>query len=644
MSAIAGIFSLDRQPLNPEQIDKIMQALHKYPANKSQIWVKDCVFLGCHAQWITPESINEPLPFFDYERQAVITADAIIDNRNELFESLQIPREERSSIPDSQLILKAFYKWGEDCPKYLIGDFAFMIWDEKEKRLFGARDFSGSRTLYFHRSQRSFAFCTVMHPLFTLPHIEKKLNEQWLAEFLAISSVIEAVDTSITPYKEIEQLPPSHCISVRDGILKMTRFSTIHPEEPLKLKSNGEYEEAFRDVFQRAIDSRIRTYRSVGSHLSGGLDSGTVVSFAANSLKRQEKQLHTFSYVPPSEFKDFTPKYLLANEKNYIESTVNYIGGIRDHYVDYKDKNFLTEVDEILDIMETPYKFFENSIWIKGIFESASKEDIGILLNGGRGNLTISWGPALEYYAQLLKRGKWITLSRELDQYSNNLNVKRSKAFPYVMRLAFPTLKNFSSMPKYQSKRLINPDFANKTEVYTKLEQHGIFEMKSKLPNLFNERKRHFSELFHWTATNTIGTKLSLRYGLWKRDPTNDLRVIRFCLSVPDSQCVQAGLDRALIRRSTKGLLPDDVRLNQKFRGVQGVDWVYRLEPSWNQFIDEVNKLSVDNNIFEFLNKEVLLEAISKVKQGPRAEAALDPDYRIVMRSLIVNKFMKNLN
>ena len=121
-----------------------MRALEKFPADDIRVWHNENVFLGCHAQWITPESIGEPLPFYDSERQCTITADAIIDNREELFERLQVERSKRKTMPDSQLILLAYYKWGEDSPKYLVGDFAFMIWDERKKKLFGARDFSGS--------------------------------------------------------------------------------------------------------------------------------------------------------------------------------------------------------------------------------------------------------------------------------------------------------------------------------------------------------------------------------------------------------------------------------------------------------------------------------------------------------------------
>src|SRR5690625_672662 len=94
MSAIAGIYSVN-EPVPGNHGLQMMQALKKFPADDVQIWTKENIFLGCHAQWITPESIGEQLPFYDYDRQLAITADAIIDNREELFDKLGIHPEER---------------------------------------------------------------------------------------------------------------------------------------------------------------------------------------------------------------------------------------------------------------------------------------------------------------------------------------------------------------------------------------------------------------------------------------------------------------------------------------------------------------------------------------------------------------------
>ena len=78
--------------------------------------------------------------------------------------------------------------------------------------MFGARDLSGYRTLYYYRDHQRFAFCTTIEPLLTLPYIEKRLNEEWLAEYLAISGMIDTVDARITPYLNIDQVPPFHTI------------------------------------------------------------------------------------------------------------------------------------------------------------------------------------------------------------------------------------------------------------------------------------------------------------------------------------------------------------------------------------------------------------------------------------------------
>ena len=73
-------------------------------------------------------------------------------------------------------------------------------------------------------------------------------------------------------------------------------------------------------MFQKAVNARLRTHRKVGAQLSGGLDSGAVVSFAAKDLQKENKRLHTFSYIPPDDFKDFTPKNRMADERPYIKS------------------------------------------------------------------------------------------------------------------------------------------------------------------------------------------------------------------------------------------------------------------------------------------------------------------------------------
>ncbi|WP_409290509.1 asparagine synthase-related protein [Peribacillus sp. SCS-37] len=643
MSAITGMLHSGQNPIRTEDAAVLMEGLSRFPANDVKTWQDGRIFLGCLSQWVTPESVGEVLPFYHADKQLAITADAIIDNRDELFNRLGVNKSQRHEMPDSQLILLAYEKWGEECPKYLIGDFAFVIWDGKQQKLFGARDFSGSRTLYFIDTKESFAFCSVIMPLLELPHVPKELNDSWLAEYLAAGGMLDAVDSSLTPYRGIRQLAPSCSFSLKEGRLSTRAYEYITQKQKLKLKSDQEYIEAFQEVFQEAVGCRLRTYRNVGAQLSGGLDSGSVAGFAVKQLMKENKRLHTFSYTPPDDFVDYTPKRLIPNETKLIKMTAAYIGHIDDQYYSFKDRDSYTEIDSFLDIMEMPYKFFENSFWLKGMFEAAREKDAGVLLCGDRGNYSISWGYALDYYSILLKRLRWMKLVNELKQYSIRTGGARFSNMSVVARIGFPLIdKLFPDGSRYQFPPLINPAFAGRMGVYEKLREHGLnTQGEYASSSIYENRQRHFRDHFTWNAGSTLFSKLSLRHALVKRDPTNDIRVIRFCMSLPEDQYVKEGMDRALIRRAAEGYLPDDIRLNQRFRGVQGVDWVHRMKSQWTAFVEEAGQLIESKLVLEYMNSRVIREALEAVKSGFDPKQAVNPHYKILMRSIIVNRFLK---
>lgn len=642
MSAIAVVYEVDQTAHVLDQGNRLMQQLSRFPCNTAQAWNKNNVFVGCHNQWITPESVGECNPYYDSERRLVISADAIIDNRIELFEALNVELGRRVQITDAELILLSYAKWGVESPKHLIGDFAFMIWDEREQRVFAARDFSGCRTLYYHWNGNRLAMCTTMKPLLELPDVHKRLNEQWMAQFLAISTVIDVVDVTQNVYKDILQLPPSHCMTLVNGQIKVMRYFKLTANKKLRFKTDEQYVEAFRDVFQQSVNARLRTYKQIGSQLSGGLDSGAVVSFAVKALRPINKEIHTFSYVPPSDFDDYTSRQTIANESPYINSTVQYVGGFQANYLDFKDRNSFSDIDPFLETLEMPYKFFENSFWIRGIFEQAAAKDIGILLTGARGNLSISWGDAFENYSRLLKRFRWIHLHNEVKAFSRNMGTGRGRVLSVLSKMAFPALSRLHINQEPSIGPIINSDFATKTKVFDQLREHGMDQTGWLVEqNIYKIRREHFENPLYWNATNTVTSKFSLPNALWSRDPSNDSRVIQFCLSVPEDQYVHKGLDRALIRRATENYLPDDVRLNQRVRGVQGLDWLHRIRPDWHLFIEEAESMSKDDRMMSLVDGNLVKGALLRFKKKVDSNLAEDEGLRALMRSVIVYRFLK---
>ncbi|TMW70536.1 asparagine synthase-related protein [Alteribacter natronophilus] len=640
MSAIYGMFHLDRQPGPPEYIEKMAGSFPSIPVDNVQVWKNENVFLGCHQQWITSESVQEQNPYYDSERQLAVAADAILDNREVLFSLLNVPKHRRKTITDTELILLSYAKWNDRCPDYLLGDFAFVIWDEKEQKLIGARDPSGYRTLYYMFKNGIFAFATTAWAILSLPIIKKELNEEWLAENLTLVNMNDTLDAKATPYKGIEQIQPFHTISLKDGNLFSDKYGSFEPKKQLKLKTNDEYIEAFQDVFEKSVRSKMRTRGKVGSQLSGGLDSGSVVGFAS---KLSKEPLTTLSYVPVSDYHLETPGYLVPNEKANIKKIVTFAGNIEDHYFDFKGKSSYSEIDDFLNVMEMPYKFHENSYWIKGMFEEAEKLDLKVLLNGDKGNFTISWGAAHFYYSTLLKKFKWIRLAKELDAYSKNAGGSRYTTVPYLVKTGFPSL--FNKGTKENPLTIVKRQFSRQFKMDEKCRSFG-FEadgwFQSRDPRKL--RSALFTRLHPWNTGNALSTKLSLRHGVWKRDPTNDRRVVEFCLSLPHEQYVQGGMGRALVRRATKGILPDAIRLDQTTRGQQSADWLHRIEADMPAIRREVQSL-IDSPFADYFHTETLKEVITGgTAQRATAMRIHAPECRILLRALIVYRFLRTFD
>ncbi len=295
MSAICGVY-YKNAPGDLNEAEAMFKELGQHKFDVSRSWQDEKLFLGCHLNHIVPESVNEILPYCDPDSSLVITADAIIDNREELFELLEIPLQEQNE-GDSSLILAAYKKWGTKCPEKLVGDFAFAIWDSEKKELFCARDHVGKRTFYYYYSSSLLAFCTLMKPLFNLSVIKKQLNDVYVADFLALPAVTGEVDPSITIYKEIYPLPPAHAMLINADGKKQWQYWRIEQNNPIRYNSDEEYEEAFRKVYTEAVRCRLRSIKPVGVYLSGGLDSSSVAAIAAKLNNKGEK-IYGFTQVP----------------------------------------------------------------------------------------------------------------------------------------------------------------------------------------------------------------------------------------------------------------------------------------------------------------------------------------------------------
>ena len=178
MSAIFGIINFDGRPVEETDLELMADTLVHRGPDTSDIWIKGAIGLGSRIFHSTLESFSEVLPYSDSETGLVIVADARIDNRSELGGSLGLIKQVKSGIPDSLLILNAYKKWADDCVDYLIGDFAFAIWDDHRKRLFCARDHMGIRPFIHYVSQDEFVFASEDKAVRKAPRVPTNINEE----------------------------------------------------------------------------------------------------------------------------------------------------------------------------------------------------------------------------------------------------------------------------------------------------------------------------------------------------------------------------------------------------------------------------------------------------------------------------------
>lgn len=185
MSGIAGIYYPDGRPVDRTDLERMGAAIaHRGPDGEG-VWSNGPVALGHRMLWTTPESLQERLPRLSATGDFVLTADARIDNRDDLVAALDLSDRPTSEVTDSQLILAAYEKWGTSCSEKLLGDFAFAVWDSRRQQLFCSRDPMGIKPFYYYHTAGVFAFASEIQALLCLDGVPRRLNEVKVADFLA---------------------------------------------------------------------------------------------------------------------------------------------------------------------------------------------------------------------------------------------------------------------------------------------------------------------------------------------------------------------------------------------------------------------------------------------------------------------------
>lgn len=571
MSGISGLYFLDGRPAEKGELAAMMEPLRRRGPDGVGMWTGGAVGLGHTALNTTPEALLESQPVSMEEGRLVITADARIDNRPELIGQLGLEATEASILGDSEFILRAYQLWGIRCPERLLGDFAFAIWDAGERRVFCARDHFGIRPFnYHHAPGRLFAWASEVRAVLTLDHVPHRINEGRIADFLITQ--LEGVDKTSTFFEEVYRLPPAHRLIVTPDGIRIERYWELKAGPELNLESDDAYDEAFLDVFSEAIQCRLRGADTVGSMLSGGMDSGSIVA-VARELRSQagEGPLPTFSAVGPD------PETCVETRTIHAALTM---GGLAPHLVNHACLDeLLPELEELTWSLEEP---FDGHMTLnRAVYLDAHRHRIKAILDGIDGDNVLSEGA---HIARLLRRGRWLTAYRDAvgqerfwgAAYPAWRELTRSVGSAFapksVMRL-YRMVRRIGSGTTAQrniESSVISPDFARRVGLADRLEtlaahsKHG-----GPLVTLGQERVRSLDHPYLTVGVERYN-RIASAVGIEPRHPFLDTRVVSFCVALPGEQKITDGWPKAILRRAMAGRLPDAVRWR---RGKEHLGW-----------------------------------------------------------------------
>lgn len=661
MSGIMGIYHLDGEPLDLANLRCMVDTLAHRGPDGSAIWSEGVVGFGHRMLWTTPESLLETLPLVNYRGDLVITADARIDNRDELIAALSFGDCPVEKITDSQLILAAYEKWGESSPDHLLGDFAFAIWDKRKQALFCARDHFGIKPFYYYyRCDRTFIFASEMKAILSLPEVPRRVNEVRIADYLAM--MME--DKAITTYQDILRLPPGHSLIVSQEGTKLQSYWSLDSERELRLESDEAYAEAFRDIFTEAVRCRLRSAFTIGSQLSGGLDSSAVTCVAGKLLAQQgDAQLHTVSNI----FDD-VPE---CDERPFIEAVLAQ-GDFIPHYVHADQLSPLSNLDLIFQYEDEAFTGPSHFLpW--GLNRAAQQAGIRVFLDGFDGDTTVSHGIA--YFAELAHQGQWQTFLLEAEAISQHFDTSPQALLNYyglmhleelakqwcwvVFATAVHQLHRYFGISRrhlflkhglkplvpepiwqiWQGMRgrgqsisslapLVNHSFAERIGLDRRIQALD----RSQDPPLTVREEQWCtltSGLFAFTLERIDLCAAS--FSLEARHPFMDKRLIEFCLALPPQQKLHQGWSRMVMRRGLANILPESIQ----WRGGKTdmtPNFLHCLLTLDRQLLEEVmlNKLGC---IEGFVNLDFLRAAYQRLTSGGKVR---DQDIMTVWRAVIV--------
>lgn len=546
MSVIFGKYFIQKQFLSNTDLIKMRDQLNHWNADDVGLWRNEYVGLGHLMLWNTPESLYEKLPFESPKSGNIITADARIDNRTELITSLGIKNE---SLPDSALILATYDKYGENCVRHLLGDFAFVIWDLNKEELFCARDHMGVRPFFYYYDGKKFIWASNLKGITSvLDNIS--LND----DFVNTAICLARNSTSSTCFKNILKLEPAYSLTVNSSGITSTQYWDIREKKTFNFQTEKEYKEYLTFLLEDAIKCRMRTSFAIGTQLSGGLDSSAILGIASKLWEGKWSDFHTFTNNLTEKYKGKVFPY--EDESDTVKKIIIKNKITNSHFVGTEFDNYLEILKNKINRLGGLFSLGTEGMTLE-LSSIAQKNNVRTVLSGFLGDSGITFSPG-DYQSEMLLQGKWKTLIFYLKD--------EDKSFYKFLKVPLRILKKYL-------KSILSINSWKKDELF-------LLKKEFVSPNVKeNIKKRHYPPTVFsrkWQLQLLTAPNIDKRFILenitgkeWKVEtvyPLVDKRIIELGLALPIELKIKGGVKRYLFKQTVKEYLVQEVYDTNKIR------------------------------------------------------------------------------
>ena len=528
-------------------------------------------------------------------------------NHIELRTELEAAGHHFVSHCDTEVILAAYRQWGEGCLHRFNGMFAFVILDWVARRVFAARDRFGIKPLYYWRAPNGLvAFASEIKQFTALPGWRARVNGQRAYDFLHWGLFDH---TGETLFDGVRQLRGGECLSFALNDIPQApeprRWYLLSPAA-MALAGVDAQAERFRELLEDSVRLRLRADVAVGSCLSGGLDSSSIVCIANKSLRAfgAEARQRTFSA------RSSDPRY---DEGRFIEAVVSATA-VRNLQVTPSLESLFEALPELTWHQDEP--FGSTSIYAQWhVFALAARHGVKVMLDGQGADEQLA-GYQSFYAARLSGLLRQFRVARLLAEMAAARRAHGLSARQLLAYVAGSLLPEILRQPMRRLAGRASADIpgwldANRLGAQPKDPFLACGAKTSTVKDLSRAQLLHTSlpMLLHWEDRD------SMAHSVEARVPFLDHRLVEFVLGLPDEAKLSDGMTKRVLREAMRGVLPDEVRARTDKIGFATAEenWLRREQPDAFR-----NALREAVNASDGVLRPAALELLEQVIDGRR--------------------------